>query len=297
MPQTWLLDILVLACIFCFGVRGVVDKRALEKVPYKALLMAVYSVYLPSAVVCWCLLSRSPAQAIGPDVILWSACSAIGQFAAVLFYLLAMSWLEASFVIGITAAYPLVMQVLAVPTLGESILGPRLIGAILMGIGIFSISRSNGAATGTVAGAKRSIALACVCLCTLLWGVIGIFDKKAVCGSSPLAVYYIKCVCNVVLALMSVAWLYFRHELPRFKSAVLWRYSGISASLMTIGNVAYVQALALAPASYVIVVTGCYPVVMYIGALWILKERLSMARLSGVCTIVLGAILTQLTRG
>jgi drug/metabolite transporter (DMT)-like permease len=296
MSQSFLLDLMVLACIFCWGLRGVVDKRALELVPYSALLLAEYGVYLPSAAGAYFMLNAGPHWFLSNEVLMWSAAGALAQFAAVLFYLVAMSGLEASFVIGLTAAYPLIMQVLAVPTLGESLLGARLIGTVLIGIGIVSIAGSQDWKKTPLSGRKRMIALACVFLCTVLWGVIGILDKKAVAGSSPMIAFYAKSVCNVFLLGAAIAWYAARRALPSFTSKALWQFSSISAVLMVIGNLAYVQALAMAPASYVIVITGCYPVVMYLAALWILKERVNVVRISGVCTIVIGAIVTELTR-
>lgn len=297
MSQSLLLDLLVLTCILSWGLRGIVDKRALERLPYNSLLLAVYSFYLPSAVVVYLILSATqPHWSLSVDVVAWTGLSAAAQFAAIVLYLIAMSRLEASFVIGLTAAYPLIMQVLAVPALGESLLGARLIGAVLIGIGIISIAGSQDWEENKLPGGQRTVALCCVVLCTVLWGVIGIFDKKAVGGSSPLVAYYAKCVCNVVLVSLAFGWFALRKSMPLARGKALWKFSALSALLMTLGNLAYVQALSLASASYVIVITGCYPVVMYMCALWILKERLNLVRISGVCTIVLGAIVTQLTR-
>ncbi len=49
-------------------------------------------------------------------------------------------------------------------------------------------------------------------------------------------------------------------------------------------------------ASYVIAITGCYPMLMYLLALVWLKERFSQARFAGISLVVLGGILVQLSK-
>ncbi|HEY9789065.1 MAG TPA: EamA family transporter [Candidatus Obscuribacterales bacterium] len=294
MTESSVLNLLVLSCILAWGVVGIVDKLALEQVSYKAFVLAVYAFSLPTAgVVGLVAFATQPRSALSPEVIFWSACAAAAQFFSLLLYLKAMSRLEASFVIGITAAYPMITQLIAASALGESLWGTRLAGAALIGVGITAIAVSQ---KSNLTGNGNIRVIGCVVLCTLLWSVVGIFDKKAVACSSALGAYYAKCLCNLVLLAMALAWLYYKRALPSFASLKLWQFASLSALLMTIGNLAYIEALALAPASYVIVITGCYPVVMYACALVFLKERLNVKRLSGVCVIVLGAVLTQLTQ-
>jgi drug/metabolite transporter (DMT)-like permease len=54
--------------------------------------------------------------------------------------------------------------------------------------------------------------------------------------------------------------------------------------------------MTLTTASYVIVITGCYPLIMYIFALMFLKEKLNLIRLAGVILVVAGGGIVQLTQ-
>jgi drug/metabolite transporter (DMT)-like permease len=53
----------------------------------------------------------------------------------------------------------------------------------------------------------------------------------------------------------------------------------------------------MASASYVITITGCYPLLMYIFAMWLLKERFNKMRFAGILLVVVGGALVQMTAG
>jgi len=55
-------------------------------------------------------------------------------------------------------------------------------------------------------------------------------------------------------------------------------------------------AMSAAPATYVIAICGCYPLVMYVLAVVMLKERVNWVRVIGIALIVCGGIVIQLTQ-
>jgi drug/metabolite transporter (DMT)-like permease len=55
-------------------------------------------------------------------------------------------------------------------------------------------------------------------------------------------------------------------------------------------------AMTMATASYVIVITGCYPLFMYLFAMLFLKEKLDKLRVLGVLLVVLGGLMVQTTQ-
>jgi len=60
--------------------------------------------------------------------------------------------------------------------------------------------------------------------------------------------------------------------------------------------VSYLFAMTMASVSYVIVITGCYPLFMYLFAVIFLKERLSKMRIGGMALVIIGGLLVQNTQ-
>jgi uncharacterized membrane protein len=54
--------------------------------------------------------------------------------------------------------------------------------------------------------------------------------------------------------------------------------------------------MSLSTASYVVVITGCYPLLMYLFALLFLKEKFNAIRFAGVVLVVAGGGLVQLSQ-
>ena len=81
-----------------------------------------------------------------------------------------------------------------------------------------------------------------------------------------------------------------------YKSPKAWKYSGFSSICLSLGTLSYMFAMTMATASYVIVITGCYPLLMYLGAVIFLKEKLSKMRLAGVILVVGGGLMVQNTQ-
>jgi len=65
---------------------------------------------------------------------------------------------------------------------------------------------------------------------------------------------------------------------------------------LILGTSTYLFALKMSTASYVIVITGCYPLFTYIFTLLFLKEKMQKWRLAGIIGIVIGGLLVQSTQ-
>jgi drug/metabolite transporter (DMT)-like permease len=211
-----------------------------------------------------------------------------------LFYLVAMTRAEASFVLGITAAYPLIVQIFAYFFLHEALVPERLLGSLLVGIGVGLVGSSAGSQETSK---KHHTTTLLMCLiATLLWGITGLFDKKALSFDLPFKIYYARCVWDaVILVLMLLAFRLINHKVA-YKSPKAWKYSGFSSICLSLGTLSYMFAMTMATASYVIVITGCYPLLMYLGALIFLNEKLSKMRLAGVILVVVGGLMVQNTQ-
>lgn len=288
-----MLNTLIFTSILSWGAWGIFDKRALQHGSAAAALIIIYTLCIPIAAITLCVLNiTQPGWCLPWQTVCWAGCAAVSQYIAAAAYLKAMSKAEASFVLGITAGYPLIMQLCSMFILGERLVGERFLGGALIGLGVLFIGGSVKFSREHFAKNDKSV-LGWIVVATLLWGLIGIFDKKAVGFAGPGEAYLAKCLCNIPLLLLTLCLKQSREALPSLRNLNLWKFCLGSALCLIVGNLSYLQAMTLAPASYVIVITGCYPIVMYLFALLFLKERLNFMRLSGVATVVVGGILAQ----
>ena len=291
------LNVLIAISLLCWSTWGLFDKKALESAGHLDVLLFQHIYYLIEVPIGWlilCLLYKG-GWVISPGVWLWTGFGSMSSSGGMLFYLVAMTKAEASFVLGITAAYPLIVQVLAHIFLHEALVPERMVGSVLVGIGV-SLVGSSAHNKSSSPQHYKTVLLMCL-LATLLWGVTGLFDKKALELDLPFKVYYARCVWDAaILVVMLVCFKIINYKVA-YKSAKAWKYSGFSSICLSLGTLSYMFAMTMATASYVIVITGCYPLLMYLGAVIFLKEKLSKLRLAGVILIVAGGLLVQKTQG
>src|SRR4030095_5116992 len=139
------LDTLIIITISCWGIWGIFDKLALQSASHRDVLLMLFLLFLPQVPLVWLLVSATaPGWHPTADVLFWTGLAASAYTLSMVAYLAAMSKAEASYVLGITASYPLVLQLLAVALLGETLVVNRLLGAALIGAGVFAIGASNG---------------------------------------------------------------------------------------------------------------------------------------------------------
>ncbi len=291
------LNLLIAITILCWGIWGIFDKKALEKASAMDVLVMLYIFYvvqIPVLLVAFNYLM--PGWQVSSELVFWTGLAGFCYTAASLAYLKAMEKNEASFVLGITAAYPIVLQFFAFLILGETLVFSRLAGAAMIGLGILAISGSKGAGYQQLSGSAKLRMFACIVVATFGWGIWGIFDKKALGLAAPAEVFFCQCVWDLVWLIVILLASYsrgYRFALSNFHA---WKYTGFSALCLTVGAWSYLYCLSASTASYVIVITGCYPMLMYLFALWFLSEKLNRLRLSGIALVVLGGILVQLTQ-
>lgn len=291
------LNLAILMTLLCWGLWGIFDKKAVAASnPFDTLLMT-YTTFIPATGIAFVVLNHClPDWHLTPGVLMWTGLAAICNWLAILAYLKALSRTEASYVLGITAAYPLIMQVLAIFALGESLVPLRIAGSILIAAGVFAIGLSHSSRRDGLV-APNSPGLICLMSVAMFgWGAMGIFDKLAVNVARPLEVYVSLLGWNAAFAILTFAIIRATGYMPRITEAASWKYPILCASCFIFGQLSYLAALAMSSASYVIVITGCYPLVMYFFALLFLREKLNLVRFAGIAVLVLGGILTQITQ-
>ncbi len=291
------LNLLIAITLVCWGIWGIFDKKALEGSCHRDVLLMLYLLFIPVVPAVGLLLNHLyPGWQPSWPLVAWTGLAAVTYTIAMVTYITALSQTEASFVLGITASYPLLLQFMAVPLLGESIVWNRLAGAALVGLGVTAIGGSGREQRAILTGRSRKVIICCVAAASICWGIYGVFDKKAVSIAPPLAVYFCQCLWDVVLLVF--LWLYFRRQghTPRLTCPRTWRFCALSTISLLIGAWTYLTALAQSTASYVIAITGCYPLLMYLFAILLLKEQFNSARLVGIILVVAGGILVQFTQ-
>jgi drug/metabolite transporter (DMT)-like permease len=318
------LNIYVLVTLLCWGLWGIVDKKALEQVDQHAVMLRLYLLAALWIPVSWILLNTfSPGWTLNQGVILWTGLTSLAYVIALLAYLRAMSAADASYVLGMTAAYPLIFQGIASLVLGEALVPQRLVGAAIIGAGLFLISGSDSHESDTedvpeestaVQTAKaecmraelknedpakrkkeKMLTLFFIIVAIITWGIYGLFDKKAVSCAPPLVVFFNKALWDFGFFFILLTIYSARKQKIDWRNKAAWYFCSLSEIALGLGGLTYLAALAMASASYVITITGCYPLLMYLFAIWLLGERFKKDRFAGILLVVLGGSLVQLT--
>lgn len=299
------LNLLVAICLACWSTWGIFDKKALEAANHLDVLLFQHIVYLVEIPITFCLLIfLYHGIAIEPAVWFWTGIAAGVSSAAMLFYLVAMSKAEASYVLGITASYPVFVQFFAWYYLHEPLIGERILGSLCVFVGVALIGLSKQALREDSANMtarqqrhEKIFVLALCALATIFWGLSGLFDKIAVTIGLPFKIYYARCLWDALICLlMYLTYRTIKYKV-QFNSPRAWKYSCLSALCLSLGTISYLFAMRMTSLSYVSVITGCYPLFMYLFAVIFLKERMSERRITGMGFVVIGGLMVQFTQG
>ncbi len=298
MPSDTNLNICILVSLLCWGAWGIFDKMALKHAPFLLVMTGLFALSIPAIVITYALLcTYEPTWHVTAEVLLWTGLGFASYCLAMTCYLKAMDMSEASYVLGATASYPVILQFLSNLFLGEALVPTRLAGSLLVALGVAAISASgNKESTQLAPGRKRKLIIY-VIAATLLWGVWGIFDKKAVDTGGALTAFFVHCVYEII-ALVPMIFIVIKKQKAYLRNGWnLWAPVLGSGLCINIGSATYMLALSMATASYVIVITGCYPMIMYVLALFVLKEKFNYVRLAGIVLVTMGGIITHTTEG
>lgn len=283
--------------LMAWGVAGIFDKKAVESAAPKQVFVTFHLFLGVVALALFILLPWIyPDWHVSSGVIFWEGLNAVAALAAFLAYYYAMSMTQASWVLGITAGYPIIGQLLSTPLTGEPFKVSALGAAALVSIGVALIGWSGGEEQKTLEKKEKLTLVFCVALSTMLWGLLGIFEKRSLEFGRPFETYFAQACWKTVLIVLVIAFLGKKGYKTAFRTPGAWKFSWLSAAGVTAGNIAYLLALTQSTAGYVITMTAGYPLVMYVFALTFLKEKLNVVRAIGILLIVLGAVVMDLVR-
>lgn len=291
------LNALVAATLVCWGACGISDKKAVERGTPVAVFLAVYACSAACVPLTWLVFAIFHVQwHLSAELLMWTGLATLAYTVALPAYLVAMSKAEASYVFGITACYPLVLQLLAAVFLNEPLLAGRMLGAGLVGLGVGAIGGSHPEMHHKLSRSDKIALWTSIVIATISWGVWGLFDKKALLAGTPAEAFFGHRIWEAVTLLVTLALVHATRMKVNLRSPGMWVYSALSVLLLLTGSWTFLNAIAVASASYVITITGCYPLFMYLLALWLLGERFNKVRLVGLILVVLGGIMVQNTQ-
>jgi transporter family protein len=128
----------VAAYIVLLGATGVTTRYALRTITWEQMVLWVPVAYLPFALVL--VTARGARFPLGIGGF-WAAVTAFCAAGALVLFFYALTKGEASTVVPVTSAYPLITLVGAAIFLGEQITVARVLGALLIISGVIVISR------------------------------------------------------------------------------------------------------------------------------------------------------------
>jgi drug/metabolite transporter (DMT)-like permease len=289
------LNFLLTIATVCWAAWGIFDKKAFEAGgSFWKIFLTAYAFPVVSVPIIVVALLLTHGWHISVQLVLWTGISAVCYVGGILLYLYAMSRSEASWTLGLTAAYPIITNVLSM-LLGDKSSDLRLLGTVVAMAGIFFIGSSwqrdphlNRRGALLVAGAVFGT--------MVLWGAVAVFDAHAVRISSPLLTSAVMGAWQVLLWLV-LYWVRCRRgeKLELSKPQPFKRFAFGSGLCLTFGNLAYVFALAHAACGLVVALTGTYPVLMYLMSVAFLKERVNPVRAAGIAVVAVGVVLVEMS--
>lgn len=291
MLETWLL--LALGAVLLYGTSQVAQKLALNHIPASAVVSLSILLATPISIVC-----LAPYLVTGVlfemellAFVVALAAATCGQMGYYL-YLEAAQRGPISVVGSVTAAYPIMVIIVAVVVLSESPGEIQLLGVFLVTSSIIILSYLHG---GHVDVSQLSGRYFTLCIASLLcYGLWAVFTKLALGEIAPLlflGIYAFVIPPTVVV--------YYRFKGIRLRKSVpSWSVPFVIAIIASmVGNIGFfleVYAAAQGPASIVFPLVAASPVVVVVLAYSFLKERLSRFEALLVGVVIAGILMASL---
>ena len=282
--ESWLA--LSLATVVIWGMGTLVSKPATMRLGTRRIL-AILAVGEGGTYLVLFLLLRTPVFASAAPAVVAAFLAAITGTLGYVFYYEGILVGSVGLMGTRTAAYPAPTILLSLWLLGELITGPQAIGVLLVLASVIVLSR------GTDLGPRgRRSAAAFALLAFLAWGLWGYFAKVAVDGIGEGNQFGFYALSNLIV--IGGFLLLTRHrplEAPHAARGCRWWLGVLDAALGVSGVVVLTFAFAAGHASLVAAVTGSYPLVSTLAALFLLLERLGWKDAAALALFVPGILL------
>lgn len=290
MDETWLL--LALLAVMLYGVSQVATKVSLGRIPASGFISLSMVVSVPICLVCLSpYIFTGELFDVDPAVMIIAlAAASFGQL-GYYFYLEAAERGSISIVGSVTAAYPIMVIVVAIIFLSEAPTVVQLTGVLLVTASMMVLSYMHGKGSDSTTYIGKWFSMAMISV--IFYGLWAIFTKLAL-GDMPALMFlgiYAFVIPPTVLG-------YYLYKGVRIKKALpTWSVQfmiGIIASM--IGNLGFfceVYAADQGPASIVFPLVAANPVVVVLLAYGFLKERLTRKEEVLVALVILGIIMAS----
>lgn len=288
--------LLIALTLLVWGTAGIFDKLALSRSCNRTVFVVFHLFNLPLLLVLSAVAYCSGGVSWNGALWAWQAAAGGCGVLAVVLYLTAMKRTDASYVLGITAAYPVISSLIAAPLLGEPLSAGRLAGAALVSFGVALIGFTPPSSGKRLSKRDWLVVAPSVIIAAILWGAIGVFEKLAVAHGPELEAYIAECAWELLFAMALWSAWHVRGTRLSLRDLPTWRFGWLSAAGVAVGNYAVLLLFARETAGYAIVLTACYPLVMYVLAVTFLKEKLNTFRVLGIVCVVAGGVLTELLK-
>lgn len=287
----------VVITLLGWGIAGVFDKKAVENGNGRATFLAFHLFNVPLAILLLITLPlfSGPVQ-LNASLVIWECADGLCAMAALLVYYHALTKTQASWVLGITAGYPVIGQLLAFALLQERFSYMALAAAVTVSVGVAFIGFSASSEHKALSVRDRCVIWVSVAVCTVGWGILGILDRQGLAYGAPLEGFLTVSLWKALFAATIIPFIAHGQTVIDLGKKRLWFWSWMAAAFVAAGNIGFLFALPVLPTGYVIVVTACYPLIMYAGALLFLGEKLNYLRAFGIAVVVGGLVLAELGR-
>ncbi|HDP97171.1 MAG TPA: DMT family transporter [Euryarchaeota archaeon] len=296
MMETWI-SLSLLTVILC-GVSGIISKIVLRSVPSSSLMMASFLIIMPTSIfLLIAYIWKVGLEGIDATYVLLGLATAFMANLGFFLYFDALERGPITIVGSVTAAYPVIIIVLAILLLGETL--TLLQGAGVTGIlfGVVALTYIHGLSGEKTACPRVAIALSIMAF--LCWGAWGVMLKTAL--ESLDVVLYIGLSC-LVMPFLTFAYLRqkgenlfsfgeFRYLFKASAASIPAVLAIISIEAEQLGFFSETFAVSTGPASLVFPVVASYPVVTIVLAFFLLHERISMKEYLLIALVLAGIII------
>ena len=289
------LNLLIGTTLVCFALWAIFDKKALETSKHHEVCVTI-SLLSALKIPFWCYVLNkvSPGWHIPPEAIFWGLIATTVYLGWMVTYIIALSKASASYVVGITAAYPIIALLLSVLLLHEHFIPQRLLGCAFVFVGLFVLSKSKNMNQDARELNFKFFTL--MTISVIFAGAIGVTCKQGVSFTGPMEFELVKSCWDAIGGMMIYTFFRAQKKEFNFNRPNTIKMCALSTIVVAIGYWAYFSALKMAAASYVVSLTACYPVLMYFFALFFLKEKFCHKIMTGIAFVTLGGIIVQTTQ-
>lgn len=290
MEQTWLL--LALGAVLLYGSSQVAQKVSLNDIPASAVVSLSILVAMPISLVCLApyLVTGALMEVDPVTLAIGLAAATFGQI-GYYFYLEAAQRGPISIVGSVTAAYPIMVIVVAIVYLSESPSGVQLAGVLLVTVSMIVLSYVHGGSAKPIHLSGRYFSL---CIASLMcYGLWAVFTKIALGDMDPLLFFGI-----YAFVIPPTVLIYYRYKGIKIRQYFpSWSVPYIIAIIASeVGNIAFfleVNAVSLGPASIVFPLVASSPVVVVVLAYGFLKERLARNEILLIGAVLAGIVMVS----